>query len=173
MRSCPHLFYFFFIHACKTLVCVPFTGSEWPRAQNNGPSMSSVWHRYSVKCSKHGLRAFIGAVQRRIAKQTVTMLTSCWQVLSEVELRRIFDVCKRWPNSNFACICKKNMLRCMRPHGRFAYWSCKKSAFTLNLGLAASAAGSYFFTGFTLVVREPHCKCRKYENTSTVCLTCL
>ena len=62
-----------------------------------------VFH-YSVKCSKHGLRGFIDAVQRRLATQMVTMLTSCWQVLSKVELRRIFDVCKWWANSSFACI---------------------------------------------------------------------
>ena len=61
----------------------------------------------SVKCSKHGLRGFIDGVQHRLATQTVTMLTSCWQVLSDVELRRIFDICKRWANSNFACICKE------------------------------------------------------------------
>ena len=28
-------------------------------------------------------------------------------MLSEVELRRIFDVCKRWTNSGFACIYKE------------------------------------------------------------------
>ena len=32
---------------------------------------------YSVKCSKHVLRGFIDAVQRRLATQIVTMLTSC------------------------------------------------------------------------------------------------
>ena len=62
---------------------------------------------YSVKCSEHGLRSFIDAVQRCLATQTVTMLTPCWQVLSEVELRRIFYVCERWANSSFACICKE------------------------------------------------------------------
>ena len=62
-----------------------------------------VFH-YSVKCSKHGLRAFIDAVPLRLATQTFTMLMSCWQKLSELELRRIFDVCKWWANSNFACI---------------------------------------------------------------------
>ena len=35
------------------------------------------------------------------------MLTSCWQVLSEVELRRISDACKQWANPSFACICKE------------------------------------------------------------------
>ena len=40
----------------------------------------------------------------------------------------------------------------MRPHGRFAYWSCEKAALTLNLGLAALAAGSYCI--LTLAVRE-------------------
>ena len=48
---------------------------------------------------------------------------------------------------------KKNMVRYMRPHGRFAYWSCEKAALTLKLGLAASVAGSYCI--FTLAVREP------------------
>ena len=27
------------------------------------------------------------------------LISSCWQLSSEVELRRIFDVCKRWANS--------------------------------------------------------------------------
>ena len=49
---------------------------------------------YSVKCLTHGLCDFNGAVQRRLATQTVIMLTSYWQPLSEIELRRIFDVCK-------------------------------------------------------------------------------
>ena len=49
-----------------------------------------------VKCLTHGLRGFNDAVQRRLATLTVTMLiSSCWQLSSEVELRRIFDVCKR------------------------------------------------------------------------------
>ena len=63
-----------------------------------------VFH-YTLKCSKPGLRGFIDAVQHRLATRTVTMLTSCWQVLSEVDLQRIFDFCKRWANSSFACIC--------------------------------------------------------------------
>ena len=51
---------------------------------------------YSVKCLTHGLRGFNGAVQRRLATLTVTMLiSSCWQLLSEIELRHIFDVCKQ------------------------------------------------------------------------------
>ena len=37
---------------------------------------------YSVKCFAHGLRAFNGALQCRLMTQ-------------KVELRRIFDVCKR------------------------------------------------------------------------------
>ena len=65
-----------------------------------------VFH-YSVKCSKYGLRGFVYAVQRRLVTKMVTISTSCWQALSEVELRRIFDVCKRWANSSFACICKE------------------------------------------------------------------
>ena len=56
----------------------------------------------------HGLRSFNGAVQRRLTTLTVTMLiSSCWQLLSEVELRRIFDVRKRWADSGFACVCKE------------------------------------------------------------------
>ena len=35
------------------------------------------------------------------------MLTSCWQVLSEVELRRTFAVCKRWAKLGFLCIFKE------------------------------------------------------------------
>ena len=65
-----------------------------------------VFH-YSIKCFEHGPRGFINVVQRYLATRIVTMLTSCWQVLSEVEWRRIFDVCKRWANSSFACICKE------------------------------------------------------------------
>ena len=60
-----------------------------PRVQNNGSWVSNV------------------SLQRRLATQTVTMLTSCRQVLSEVELRRIFHVCKGWANSSFVCICKE------------------------------------------------------------------
>ena len=53
-----------------------------------------------VKCLTHGLRGFNGAVLRRLATLTVTMLiSSCWQLSSEVELRRIFDVYKPWANS--------------------------------------------------------------------------
>ena len=81
-----------------------------------------------VKCLTHGLRGFKGAVQRRLAKLTVTMLiSSCWQLSSEVELRRIFDVCKRWANSGSHELVKKNMVRYMRPHGRFAHCSCKNA----------------------------------------------
>ena len=47
-----------------------------PRAEYNRPRVSSV-SLYSVKCSKHGLRDFIDAVQRHLATQAVTMLTSC------------------------------------------------------------------------------------------------
>ena len=81
-----------------------------------------------VKCWTHGLRGFNGAVQRRLATPTVTMLiSSCWQVSSEVELRRIFDVCKRWANSGSHEFVKKNMVRYMRPHGQFAHRSCKNA----------------------------------------------
>ena len=34
------------------------------------------------------------------------------------------------------------MVRYIRPHGRFAHCSCKNAAWTLDLGLSASAAGS-------------------------------
>ena len=81
-----------------------------------------------VKCLTHGLRGFNGAVQRRLATLTVTMLiSSCWQLSSEVELRRIFDVCKRWANSGSHEFVKKNMIRYMRPHWRFAHCSYKNA----------------------------------------------
>ena len=44
----------------------------------------------SVKCFTHGLRSLNGAVQRRLATQTVTMLTSCLQVFIEVELQSAY-----------------------------------------------------------------------------------
>ena len=76
----------------------------------------------------HGLRGFNGAVHRRLATLTVTMLvSSCWQLSSEVELRRIFDVCKRWAKSGSHEFVKKNMVRYMRPHGPFAHCSCKNT----------------------------------------------
>ena len=82
-----------------------------------------------VKCLKHGLRGFNGAVQRRLATVTVTMvISSCWQLSSEVELRPIFDFCKRWSNSGSHEFVKKNMVRYMRPHGRFAHCLCKNTA---------------------------------------------
>ena len=81
-----------------------------------------------VKCLAHGLRGFNGAVQRRLATLMVTMLiSSCWQLSSEVKLRRIFDVCKRSANSGSHEFVKKNMGRYMRPHGRFAHCSCKNA----------------------------------------------
>ena len=77
-----------------------------------------------VKCLTHGLRDFNGAVQRCLATLTVTMLVSSgWQLSSEVELRRILNVCKRWANSGSHEFMKKNMVRYMRPHGRFAHCS--------------------------------------------------
>ena len=107
-----------------------------------------------VKCLTHGLRGLNGAVQRRLATLTVTMLiSSCWQLSSEVELRRIFDVCKRWANSGSHEFVKKNMVRYMRPHRRFVHCSCKNAALTLDFGLSVSAAGSCCI--FTLAVRQP------------------
>ena len=99
-----------------------------------------------VKCLTHGLRGFNGAVQRRLATLTVTMLISlCWQLSSEVELRRIFDVCKRWANSGSHELVKKNMVRYTRPHGRFAH-----CIFTLAVRQPAVSASCieiyYFFT---------------------------
>ena len=106
-----------------------------------------------VKCLTHGLRGFNGAVQRPLATLTVTMLIlSCRQLFSEVELRRIFDVRKRWANSGSHEFVKKNMVRYMRPHRRFAHCSCKNLALTLVFGLSASAAGSCCI--FTLAVRQ-------------------
>ena len=103
-----------------------------------------------VKCLIHGLRGFNGAVQRRLATLTVTILIwSCWKLSSEFELRRIFDVCKRWANSGSHEFVKKNM----RPHGRFAHCSCKNAALSVDLGISASAAGSCCV--FTLAVRQP------------------
>ena len=87
-----------------------------------------------VKCLTHGFRGFNGAVQRRLATLTVTMLISlCWQLSSEVDLRRIFDGCKRWANSGSHEFVNKNMVRYMRPHGRFAHCSCKNAALTVGL----------------------------------------
>ena len=64
-----------------------------------------------VKCLTHGLRGFNGVVQRRLATLMVTMLiSSCWQLPSEVESRRIFDVCKRWANSGSHEFVKKNII---------------------------------------------------------------
>ena len=69
-----------------------------------------------VKCLSPGLHGFNGAVQRRLAMLTVTMLlSSCWQLSSEVELRRIFDVCKRWANSGLHEFVKKNTLAVRQP----------------------------------------------------------
>ena len=107
-----------------------------------------------VKCLTRGLRGFNGAVQRRLATLTGTILiSSSWQLSSKVELRRIFDVCKRWANSGSHEFVKKNMIRYMTPHGRFAYCSYKNATLTLDLGLSASAAGSCCI--FTLAVRQP------------------
>ena len=87
-----------------------------------------------VKCLTRGLRGFNGAVQRRLGTLTVTILiSSCWQLSSKVELRRILDVCKRWANLGSHQFVKKNMFRYIRPHGRFAHCSCKNAALTLML----------------------------------------
>ena len=107
-----------------------------------------------VNCLTHGLRGFNGAVQRRLATLTVTMLiSSCWQLSSEVELRRIFDVCKRWANSGSHEFVKKNMVRYMRLHGRFAQCSCKNAAGTCGRGRQAEVEGKCCI--FILAVRQP------------------
>ena len=109
-----------------------------PRAQNNGPWVSSGFiDDDSVEC--------------RLATQTVTTSTSYWQVLSEVKLRRIFDVCKRRANSSFACICKKKEWFHTWGHVGDSLTDCVKKQH--DLGLAASAAGLSCI--FTLAVREP------------------
>ena len=76
-----------------------------------------------VKCLTHGLRGF-NVVQCCLATKTMS-ISSCWQLLSEVELRRIFYVCKRWANSGSHEFVNENMVRYMRLHGRFAHCSCK------------------------------------------------
>ena len=98
-------------------------------AQSNGPRAQKMtlgckiislgWN--VVKCLTHDLRDFNGAVQRRLATLMATMLISSrWQLLSKVKLRRIFDVCKRWANSGSHEFVKKNMVRYMRPHEQWA-----------------------------------------------------
>ena len=81
------------------------------------------------------------------------MLTSCWQVLSEVVLRRIFDVYERWANSGFACFCKEKygqIYEATRAIRSLLVW--KFSTYTLDLGLSSSNARSCCI--FTLAVRE-------------------
>ena len=100
------------------------------------------------KCLTHDLRGFDGAVQHRLATLTVTMLTSsCWQLSSEFELRRIFDICKRWANSVSHEFVKKNMVRYMRPHGRFAHCKCKNAVHEPPV-LASCIEIYYFFIRF-------------------------
>ena len=107
-----------------------------------------------VKCLTHGLRGFNGAFQRCLATLTVTMLiSSCWQLSSKVELQRIFDACKRWANSGSHKFVKKNMVRYMRPHERFAHCSCKKIGWTRGQGRQAEVEGECCI--FTLAVRQP------------------
>ena len=117
-----------------------------------------------VKCLTHGLRGFNRAVQRRLATLTVTMLvSSCWQLSSEVELRRIFDVCKRRANSGSHEFVKKNMVRYMRPHGQFAHCSCKNAvrqspvlASCIEIYCFATAHGKGPYDG--LVKKNMRCK---------------
>ena len=96
----------------------------------------------------HGLHS--GAVKRRLATQTVTMLkSSCWQLLSEVELRRIFDVCKRWVNSDFACLCKLIW---------FDIWGHTGDSLTARMKMQHLRSASGWTAGyaaFPLAVRPP------------------
>ena len=102
---------------------------------------------FYVKCLIYGLRGFNGAVQRRLATLTITMLiSSCWQLSSEVELRRIFDVCKRWANSGSHEFKKKNMVRYMRPHERYAHCKCKNAV--RQPPVLASCIELYYFLIF-------------------------
>ena len=64
--------------------------------------------------------------------KTVTMLTSCWQVLSKVQLRRIFDVRKRWANLGFACICEEKYVS-MHEATRAIYSQCAKSYIKISI----------------------------------------
>ena len=107
-----------------------------------------VWNEYycSVECLAHGLHGCNDAVQRRLATLTVTMLiSSCWQLLSEVELQRIFDVCKRWAKSGSHEFINKNTVQYMRPHGRFAHCSCKNTARAHGRGRQAEVEGKLHF----------------------------
>ena len=112
-----------------------------------------VFH-YSVKCSKHGLRGFIDTIHGRIVTQMVTMLMSYWQVLSEVELQRIFDIVyKRWANSSFACICTEeygSIHGATRTIHLLIVW---KSSTYHQPQPGGLASGSYCI--FTLAVHEP------------------
>ena len=99
-----------------------------------------------VKCLTYALRGLNGAVQRRLATLTVTMLvSSCWQLSSEVELRRIFDVCKRWANSGSHEFVTKYMVRYVRPHGRFAHGSCRNALAVRQLPFLASCIEIYYY----------------------------
>ena len=155
----PHVSNHIFLYTCmqNTRLRTVYWQRKWPLLSPVREIMALERKRMALGCGcglRHVLRSFNGAVQRRIATLTVTMLiSSCWQLCSEVELRRIFDVCKRWANSGFACSCKENMVRYIRPHRRFAHCSCKNAALTLDLGLSASVAGSCCI--FTLTVRQP------------------
>ena len=73
---------------------------------------------YSVKYFDHGLKL-------HLATQTVTMLTSCYGAFSisvNGEPTRVPHV-----------YVNENMVRYMRPHGRFAHGSCKNTALTFDL----------------------------------------
>ena len=73
-----------------------------------------------------------------IAMQTVTMFTSCWT-------RSIYSAFSTSVNGEPTRVShlfvKKNMIRFMRPHGRFAHCSCENAALILSLGLSTSTAG--------------------------------
>ena len=53
--------------------------------------------------------------------------------------RRIFDVCKREPTPVSHAFVKENLVRYVRPHGRFAHCSCE------NVALPTKSFGLKFF----------------------------
>ena len=65
---------------------------------------------------------------RKIMALGCKIIALGWNVFYESVkcLTHVFDVCKRWANSGSHEFVKKNMVRYMRPHGRFAHCSCKK-----------------------------------------------
>ena len=81
-----------FLYTCMQNLRLPtvYRQRKWPLLAPVRKIMALGWNVFysGVECLAHGLRSFNGAVQRRLATLTFTMLiSSCWQMLSEVELR--------------------------------------------------------------------------------------